>query len=242
MKPLLVHLIAVPVLACPFIAAPVLAQPAPSATGIYTCTNAAGRRLTSDRPIAECNDREQRVLNSDGSVRTTLRPPMTSEERAAHEEAESRNAQERVGRREAVRRDRNLMARYPSEAAHAKARAAALSAVNDGVKASEKRVADLIKERKPLLDEAEFYRGKSMPPKLKSQLESVEVSIEAQRSLAENQKVEIQRVNALYDAELERLRKLWGGAEPGSLGPPPQVAELPMAQTAASATGPAKKR
>ena len=41
------------------------------------------------------------------------------------------------------------------------------------------------------------------------------------RSLAQNQVAETDRINALYDAELARLRKLWGGAQPGSLGPLP---------------------
>jgi len=27
------------------------------------------------------------------------------------------------------------------------------------------------------------------------------------------------RINRLYDAELDRLRRLWAGAPPGSLGP-----------------------
>jgi hypothetical protein len=36
--------------------------------GIYTCIDDKGRRLTSDRPIAECNAREQQILNRDGSV------------------------------------------------------------------------------------------------------------------------------------------------------------------------------
>jgi hypothetical protein len=29
------------------------------------------------------------------------------------------------------------------------------------------------------------------------------------------------RINRLFDAELERLRRLWAGAPPGSLGPLP---------------------
>ena len=37
----------------------------------------------------------------------------------------------------------------------------------------------------------------------------------------ETQVAETNRINALYDAELARLRKLWGGAQPGSLGPLP---------------------
>ena len=44
------------------------------------------------------------------------------------------------------------------------------------------------------------------------------------RSLAKNQVAETSRINDLYDAELARLRKLWGGAQPGSLGPLPQQA------------------
>ena len=37
----------------------------------------------------------------------------------------------------------------------------------------------------------------------------------------QNQQTEIVRINALYDAELARLKKLWGGAPAGSLGPLP---------------------
>jgi orotate phosphoribosyltransferase len=35
--------------------------------GIYACTDANGRRITADRPIASCVDREQRVLGNTGS-------------------------------------------------------------------------------------------------------------------------------------------------------------------------------
>ena len=49
-----------------------------SAQGIYTCVDTRGRRLTSDRPIIECLDREQRVMNKDGSTRTVLPPSIAS--------------------------------------------------------------------------------------------------------------------------------------------------------------------
>lgn len=191
---------------------------------IFTCTNASGKRLTSDRPIAECLDREQRVLNRDGSLRTMLPPSLTSDERAALEESERRKLQERANRQEAIRRDRNLLARYPNEDAHRKAREAALDDVRAGIRASEQRLADLEKDRKPLLDEAEFYQGKPLPAKLKQQIESIDVTATAQRALVGNQKAELGRVTALFDAELVHLKKLWGGAEPGSLGPLPQAA------------------
>ncbi|WP_295644654.1 hypothetical protein [uncultured Methylibium sp.] len=204
---------------------------------IFTCTNASGKRLTSDRPIAECLDREQRVLNRDGSLRTMLPPSLTSDERAALEESERRKLQERASRQEAIRRDRNLLARYPTEDAHRKAREAALDDVRAGIRASEQRLADLEKDRKPLLEEAEFYKGKPLPAKLKRQIESIDVTATAQRELVGNQKAELGRVTALFDAELVHLKKLWGGAEPGSL-PSPVPAAAAVKTEASSAKKP----
>ena len=48
---------------------------------IYTCVDRQGRRLTADRPIAECLDREQRELNSSGTTRRVIQPTMTASER-----------------------------------------------------------------------------------------------------------------------------------------------------------------
>lgn len=196
------------------------ADSAPIKSGIYSCVTADGRKLTSDRPIAECASREQRVLNSDGSLRSVLPPFQSPEERAAAEARERRAALERAAQADAVRRDRNLITRFPNEAAHQRAREAALDDVNTAMRASENRIKVLTQERKPLLDEAEFYKGKALPPKLKQQLDANDVATEAQRALIENQKAELVRVNRNYDLELARLRKLWAGAAPGSLEPP----------------------
>ena len=59
---------------------------APPPSNIYTCTTPDGRRLTSDRPIPECQSREQRVLNSDGSVRKMVPPAMSPEEQSAFDQ------------------------------------------------------------------------------------------------------------------------------------------------------------
>lgn len=185
---------------------------------IFTCVDAAGRRLTADRPIAACNDREQRVLNADGSLRRILPPQMTADERAAFEEVERRREAEMQAKRDAIRRDRNLLARFPDEAAHQRAREAALDDVRNAVRASEQRLADLNKERKPLMDEAEFYNGRTMPPKLRNQIDAVDVALVAQRATVVNQQAEIGRITALFDAELAHLRRLWAGAQPGSIG------------------------
>lgn len=185
---------------------------------IFTCTDAAGKRLTSDRPIAECSAREQRVLNADGSVRSIVPPTLTATERGDAEARERDAAAERARQQEAVRRDRNLLGRYPNEAAHRKARELALDDLRKALHRSDERLAVLATERKPLAAEAEFYVGKPLPLKLRLALDANDASVDAQKSLLQNQQVEARRIELLYDAELERLKKLWGGAQPGSLG------------------------
>lgn len=213
-----------PVVAGLLIASAALAQDGAPAKGIYTCTTADGRKLTGDRPIPECTAREQRVLNPDGSQRTTLPPFLSPEERATKEALDRRAAAERLAQLDAIRRDRTLVQRYPTEAAHQRARNLALDDANKATRISERRIKDLNQERKPLLDEAEFYKGRPLPAKLKQALDANDASIEAQQVLVENQKAEAVRINTRFDAELARLRKLWAGAMPGSM---PPLGELP---------------
>lgn len=203
-------------------ASPALAQPRPASTGgIYTCIDDDGRRLTSDRPIAACSAKEQQILNRDGSVRGIHPPTLTAEERAAVEARERKASAERMARIEDTRRDKNLLARYPSEATHRKAREAALDTLRLAIKATDDRLKELQAERKPLEDEAEFYKGRRLPPKLKGQLDANDAAVEAQKEAAVNQQAELARVNRLYDIELARLQRLWAGAQPGSMGPLP---------------------
>ena len=212
-----------------------LAQPAKPPGGIYTCIDSQGKRLTADRPIAECAHKEQQVLNRDGSVRAVLPPTLTAEERADREARDRAAAEARSAQSDAVRRDRNLMARFPDEAAHNRAREASADTVRMAMKASELRLRELETERKPLRDEAEFYKGKVLPLKLKTAIDANDASMEAQRSSSANQEAELVRINKIYDAELGRLRRLWAGAQAGSLGPmalPPPV--KPPASVAAS--------
>jgi hypothetical protein len=190
----------------------------PPGSGIYTCVDDQGRRLTSDRPIAECTHKQQRVLNRDGSLKAVLPPTLTLEERAEKEARERQAAELRAAQADAVRRDRNLLNRFPDQAVHDKARSAALDTVRLAIRASSLRLEALGLDRKPLLDEKEFYVGKPLPKELRAQLDANDAAFAAQRSAMQTQEAELERINALYDAELAHLRRLWAGAQPGSLG------------------------
>jgi hypothetical protein len=191
-------------------------QAAPSPQ-IYSCL-IGGKKLTSDRPIPECNAVDQRVLNPDGSLHKVMPPTPTADERAASEERDKEAQADRARMQEAARRDRNLLARFPNEAAHNKARAKALEDSRALVRQAESRLASLAVERKPLTDEAEFYVGKPLPTALKTQLDANGASADALRDTLQNQQLEIVRIDQLFDVERERLRKLWAGERPGSMG------------------------
>ena len=117
-----------------------MTPPAKAGASIFSCTDANGKRLTSDRPIPECVAREQRVLNADGSVKRVLPPTLTAAERAEAEAREVEAAAERVAKQDTIRRDRSLMARYPNEAAHRRARDASLETVRSSMRISEARI------------------------------------------------------------------------------------------------------
>lgn len=201
---------------------------------VFTCVAASGRTLTSDRLIGECMDREQRVLGRDGTVLRIVPPTLTAEERGEKDAKDRRAAAEKEAKAEAARRDRSLMQRFPDATAHQKAREAALADIRTSIELSEQRQRELAVERKPLMEEAEFYKGKGLPAKLRQQLDANEAGTSALRDTQTNQKAELDRVNKLFDQELGRLKRLWAGAAPGSVGG--AVAEA----ASAAATAPLK--
>ena len=204
---------------------------------IFQCVLPDGRKVTSDKPIAECMNagKSQRELNRDGSEKAIFEAPPTEDEKAERERIRRQREAERTAYEIEVRRDRDMLKRFPNEAAHAKAREKALDDVATSVRNSEARIKLLLQERKPLLDEAEFYVGKALPNKVKLGLDANDAALEAQRSLVQNQQTEVVRINALYDAELARLKKLWAGAMPGTVGPAPSAPATAVARRPASA-------
>ena len=128
------------------------------AQAIYSCVDEKGRKLTSDRPIAECMDRAQKELNPSGTVKRVLAPPPTAKDRAALEEKEKQDAEARLHQIEDKRRARALMTRYPDRASHDKDRAVALEKATSVSAAASKRSQELAEQRKSIVSEVEFYK------------------------------------------------------------------------------------
>jgi hypothetical protein len=198
--------------------APGLAQAGkgPSGGRIYTCIDASGRRLTADRPIAQCLDREQQELGGSGAVRRVVPPSYTAEERERIEAERRREAREQALLAEARRRDRALLLRYPDQATHERERADALAQIDAVIEAVERRLQTLRQERRGIDEELAAY-GKDagpVPAWLRRKSEDNERELQAQRRFLQLQADERARVQARFDEELARLRRLWQAPSP----------------------------
>jgi len=180
-------------------------------TSIYSCTDKNGRRLTADRPIPECIDREQRVLDRTGTERRRIGPTLTDNERAALEAQRRTEAEQRERVVEQRRRERALVNRFPNEATHHAERNAALGPVNDLVLLANKRIDQLRSEREEINTELEFYHNdpKKAPARLQRRISENESEIAEQRRFIAQQEEEKQRIRQRYEAELVQLKALW---------------------------------
>lgn len=186
--------------------------------GIYTCIDSKGRRITSDRPIPECLDREQRQLSGSGLVRRVLPPSYTAEERAQLDAQRRLEEEQRARVAEEKRRDRALMIRYPTQASHDKERAEALGQIDEVVNAVNKRERALEQQRKEIDTELEFYQRDpdKAPAWLRRKLEDNQQQVLVQKRFLEEQALEKKRINARFDEELAKLRQLWAGVAAGN--------------------------
>lgn len=182
-----------------------------AAQGIYTCIDGKGRKLTSDRPIVDCVDREQLELNPSGTVRRKIGPSLTAKEVAALEARERQIAEEKARLAEEKRRDRALLIRYPSRSVHDKERIEALAQVDEVIKAAKKRLGELQQQRKVIDTELEFYKKDPAraPHSLKRQIDENTQSTNVQVRFMGEQEEEKKRINARFDEELVKLKQLW---------------------------------
>lgn len=182
-----------------------------SAQSIFSCMDTHGHRLTSDRSIPECSDREQRELNASGTLKRQVGPTLTAKEQEVQDEKAQTARMESNRLNEERRRDRALLGRYPNPAAHDRVRAASLVQINEDIASAQKQVVALGQQRKNLDDEMEFYKNNPTraPVPLTRQVDGNTANLAIQKRFVADQEAEKTRVNAQFDAEFARLKALW---------------------------------
>ena len=177
---------------------------------VYVCIDKNGRRLTSDRPIAECLDRPQRVLHPNG-VEQTLMPKKTMAERMAAEAEVKAQARKRAQEIEAIRADRILRARFPDEESLDQHRAYTIYQIERRWKATLDEQAGLESRRKVLTERARARRLEGKPAEFAETKEAAEIEKRSDqiRLQVEKARDEISAANKKIDVDLKRLREMW---------------------------------
>ncbi|THU04576.1 DUF4124 domain-containing protein [Lampropedia puyangensis] len=179
---------------------------------IYTCVDATGRTLTSDRPIPQCNDRPQRILDGvTGHQQGIKEPSYTQAEREAIEREKKREQDVLRAAKDKRQRERVLLMRYPNEEAHNQARESAKESLVTVITAANLRLAQIRDAKIKLDKELEFYDNDiaKAPPVLKRQFADNQQDMQDQQTFIDGKQEEVMRVDRQFDQELNELKQLW---------------------------------
>ena len=191
------------------------AQNAASSTAVYSCVDAGGRRLTADRPIEACADREQRMTLPGGAVRT-IGPTYSEKERAEQFARQRQEAEERYRANDGKRRERALAVRFPNKAAHDAERADAVDVLKNQIKIVQERKSSLLGDRAKIDEEMEFYKKdlskapQNLQARLKYNRDEMKEVDEQVASINE----EIKRTHQRFDEEAQMLKQYWPSSAP----------------------------
>ena len=187
------------------------AQTAVPVPEIYTCTDASGRKLTSARPIPDCADREQKILNPSGTVKSRVAPRLSEVEQSQLDARRKAARAEQVRQEEERKRDRALLIRYPTPEMHQKERESQLAHIETVKQTAFGKRQELLAERSWIDKEMSFYEKNpaKTPAKLRQQADELSRSEAALQRFLNEQDQEIKRTNDRFDAEQRRLTPLW---------------------------------
>ncbi len=215
---------------------------------VYTCTTATGRKITADRPIPECMDREQRELQTSTGRVNIVKPKQTEAERWAEREAQKQAERDREAALQQQRRDQQLLARYPDEAALEEKRSYMLDEIKKRWAPTLEEQAEIDARRKEISAAAELRRKTGKAADFSTAKEAVQLERRTLqlRPMMEKAHADLDRVNQEMDADLARLRYLRGQAQSAraialGLQPAPSPSPTATAQSAAPAGKAASK-
>ncbi len=174
----------------------------------YCCSGNGGKQICSDVLPQECYGKAYREINARGMTIRQVAAPLTPEQRAAKEAEDKKAKEEEVKRLEQDRKNRALLATYATEQDIDYARDRAIADVRKAIKESQDKQAELAKRKQKLDAEAEFYKKKTPPPELQSQMRDNDREMKAQQAAIDGRQKDIEALKVRYEEEKLRYREL----------------------------------
>lgn len=187
---------------------PMLAQ----AQKIYSCKDATGRTITSDRPIPECANRPMKELNNSGMVKREIPVPLTAAEARIKKEAEEKRKADEAAAIEQRRRDLTLLQTYKSEQQIMLERQQRLIQLRNNVNIALTAKTTAEAKQKAAQLEADGFKAKGalIPSFVKTKISDAERTAQQEGKNAETYEAEISKEKAKYDDIIARYRSVSG--------------------------------
>ena len=180
----------------------------------YRCTGKDGKKYYGSTIPTPCLGQPIDQLNMRGMLVKRIDPEGDEKARLEKEAEEKRLREEGAAKKEALRRNRALLATYTSEKDVDAARRRALAENQKAVKEAEQRIEALKKRRAGYDKELEFYKDGNKPPaKLQEDIRATEVDIEATQGLLASKRKQTEAINAKYDEDKRRYVELTRGGK-----------------------------
>ena len=175
---------------------------------IYMCKDAAGRTITSDRPIPECANRAMKELNKSGSLKREIPAPPTAEEIEQKKQAEAKRKAEEADANEIRRRDIGLLATYQNEQQIEAERKRTLTQIRNNMTIAITEQNAALQRRKVVQTEVDTLtrQAKPIPFQLKAKLTEADKAILYETKTKESLEAELVKVSLKYDETLARYR------------------------------------
>lgn len=183
--------------------------PGASAQLLYCCVDQKKITHCSDSLPQQCIGKAYTIRGRDGKLVKDVPPPMTPEQRKAKEELDKKRAQDEIARKEQGLKDKALLATYSSEAEVDKARLRAEKEVEDGLKQTETKLAEVEKKKADLLDKNVIKEKMSPEEKAKKQAD-LEHEISTLRELLELKKKDMETVRQKFAEDKRRFIEIKG--------------------------------
>jgi len=197
--------------------APIAAQGQTKEQYTYRCTGKDGKKYYGQTIPQPCLGEPMELINKHGLVVKRIDPQAEEKARLAKEAEAERKRETEAAEKDAVRRNRALLATYTSEKDIQDSRARALRDHHKQVQDVERRIDELKKRQARFEKDLAVYKeaGKGEPPsRLKEEVIHVEIDLKAQQSLLDAKKKEADGINARYDDDLARYRQATAGGRP----------------------------
>jgi hypothetical protein len=185
-----------------------------AAQKLYKYVDENGHIRYTDRPPIDMTGRASEQLNSQGTVIKRTAPALTPEEIAAREAEERKKREAAAIAREETRKNRALLATYPSVKDIDDARERALANNLESARQIKLRIADLERRRVKLAEQTAPYKEKNKPLPSELQRESFEIEsdLRAQSALLAVKQQEVAAINARYDEDKQRYLRIIGAS------------------------------